>query len=88
MACQVRVASPLRSYTSGATSVAATGATVAEVLADLERRHPGMRFRMVDEQGRIRVHIRIFVNTREAKALSEPVVAGDEVHLICALSGG
>ena len=56
----VNVASPLRSYTQGAQSVAAKGATVAQVLADLERRYPGMRFRMIDEQGRIRQHIRIF----------------------------
>jgi molybdopterin synthase sulfur carrier subunit len=84
----VRVASPLRMYTRGAGTVQARGGTVAEVLADLERRFPGMCFRMIDEQGRIREHIRIFVNTLEARELSAPVAARDEVHLICALSGG
>jgi molybdopterin converting factor small subunit len=84
----VNVASPLRSYTQGAQSVAAAGATVAEVLADLERRYPGMRFRMVDEQGRIRQHIRIFVNTRGIEDLTARVEGDDVVHLICALSGG
>jgi molybdopterin converting factor small subunit len=58
------------------------------VLADLERRFPGMRFRMIDEQDCIRRHIRLFVNTTEVKVLSDPVRNGDEVHLICALSGG
>lgn len=88
MSCTVQVASPLRSYTAGAADVPAQGATLSEVLADLERRFPGMRFRMIDEQGRIRRHIRIFVNTREATQLSEQVSDGDRVHLICALSGG
>lgn len=84
----VRVASPLRSYTAGAAEVRAAGATIAELLADLERDHPGMRFRMIDEQDRIRPHIRIFVNQREVRTLDEPLRARDEVHLICALSGG
>jgi molybdopterin converting factor small subunit len=84
----VRVASPLRDYTKGAAQVRASGATVAALLADLERAHPGMRFRMIDEQDRIRPHIRIFLNQREVQSLDEPVAARDEVHLICALSGG
>lgn len=88
MNCTVRVASPLRSYTQGAASVPASGSNLSEVLADLERRFPGMRFRMIDEQHRIRPHIRLFVNTQAATDLSAPVANGDEVHLICALSGG
>lgn len=84
----VNVASPLRSYTSGAPTVSAKGKTVEEVLADLERRFPGMRFRMIDEQGRIRQHIRIFVNTQGVGDLSANVASTDVVHLICALSGG
>jgi sulfur-carrier protein len=88
MACTVRIASPLRSYTDGVSSVSANGDSVREVLADLERRFPGMRFRMIDEQDCIRRHIRLFVNTTEVKVLSDPVRNGDEVHLICALSGG
>ncbi|HEX7011154.1 MAG TPA: MoaD/ThiS family protein [Steroidobacteraceae bacterium] len=85
---QVNVASPLRSYTHGASSISAQGGTVEEILADLERRFPGMRFRMIDEQDRIRQHIRIFVNTNAVSDLSEPVSERDVVHLICALSGG
>jgi sulfur-carrier protein len=88
MPIAVKIASPLRSYTSGAASVDATGSTVSEVLADLDRRFPGIRFRMIDEQNRIRQHIRLFVNTDAAKTLNEPVRDGDTVHLICALSGG
>jgi sulfur-carrier protein len=88
MSCAVKVASPLRSYTNGAAIVSADGVSVAEVLADLEHRFPGMRFRMIDEQNRIRQHIRIFVNTNEVKMLDAGVHGGDTVHLICALSGG
>lgn len=88
MACRVHVASPLRSYTAGAAHVEGRGASVAEILGDLERRYRGIRFRIIDEQERIRPHVRIFVNDREAAGLGDAVRDGDEVHLICALSGG
>lgn len=84
----VNIASPLRSYTQGAARIDASGANVEQVLADLERRFPGIRFRMIDEQGHIRQHIRIFVNTNGVHDLSAPVASSDAVHLICALSGG
>jgi sulfur-carrier protein len=84
----VNIASPLRSYTQGASVVSVEGATVAEVLLDLEHRYPGMRFRMIDEQERIRQHIRIYVNTEAVNNLSTGVAGSDVVHLICALSGG
>jgi sulfur-carrier protein len=88
MSCTVRIASPLHSYTAGAATVAAGGSTLAEVLGDLERRFPGIRFRMIDEQSRIRPHLRLFVNSDEARDLSARVRGGDTVHVICALSGG
>ena len=88
MTCSVHVASPLRDYTHGAAIVRAEGGTLAEVLADLDRCYPGMRFRMLDEQLRIRPHIRIFVATREARNLKQPVFPEESVHLLCALSGG
>lgn len=84
----VRVASPLRSYTGGAAEVAAQGASVAELLADLDCRFPGMRFRMVDEQGRIRPHVRLYVDAQEVTSLTAPVGERAVLHLICALSGG
>ena len=87
-ACTVRVASPLRSYTAGAATLTVRGRTLAEVLHSLEQRCPGIRFRMIDEQDRIRPHMRLFVNSSEARELSADVADGDTVHLICALSGG
>jgi len=83
-----RVASPLRSYTDGRAIVEAEGETVREALADLDRRYPGMRFRMIDEQDRIRPHIRLYVNTDAVERLDHRIGRDDTLHLICALSGG
>jgi sulfur-carrier protein len=88
MARPVHIGSPLRSYTNGASCVAADGDTLQDLLADMERRYVGMRFRMIDEQNRIRPHIRIFINSREAQTLAEAIEHDAEVHLLCALSGG
>ena len=85
---RVGIPSPLRSYTSGLDEVQARGATLAGLLADLEQRFPGIRFRMIDEQGRIRVHIRLFVNSELARDLGCGLSDGDDVQILCALSGG
>jgi len=84
----VRIPSPLRSYTAGAAQTYASGDTLTELLADLDSAHPGMCFRIIDEQQRIRPHIRLFINTREVSSLGAKLAARDEVHVICALSGG
>ena len=84
----VAVPSQLRDYTGGHAQVEARGATLAELLADLERRYPGMRFRMIDEQDRIRRHIKIFVNQEQARDLGAALDANDEVVIVGALSGG
>jgi molybdopterin synthase sulfur carrier subunit len=86
--CIVRVASPLRSYTANAELVEGRGASLREVLANLDADYPGMRFRMIDEQDAIRPHIRLFVNKNEVLQIDYPVADGDTVHLIAALSGG
>jgi len=85
---KVVLPSPLVSYTAGRREVQATGSTVAEVLADLDRQFPGIRFRMIDEQDAIRQHIRIFVNREPALGLAVGLVPTDEVLVIAALSGG
>jgi molybdopterin synthase sulfur carrier subunit len=85
---KVFIPTPLRSYTGDRSEVEASGATIAEVLADLDRRYPGIRFRMIDEQDAVRRHIRIWVNKDEARALDVPVRPTDEVIIFQALSGG
>jgi molybdopterin converting factor small subunit len=84
---KVLIPSALRSYTERS-EAQASGATLAELVADLDRRYAGIRFRMIDEQDRIRPHIRIFVNGRQVRELSQPLRATDEVAIVQALSGG
>jgi len=84
---KVLIPGALRSYTEGS-ETEASGATLTAVLADLERRYEGIRFRMIDEQDRIRPHIRIFVNGRQVRDLSQPLDAADEIVIVQALSGG
>jgi molybdopterin converting factor small subunit len=85
---KVWIPQPLLSYTGEQTQVEADGATVAELLADLDRRHPGIRFRMIDEQDRLRAHMKIFVNRQQVSGLDAALVDADEVHIFQALSGG
>jgi molybdopterin converting factor small subunit len=85
---RVLVPSPLRSYTNGRPEVEGSGATLAELIESLNAAFPGIRFRMVDEQERIRQHIRIFVNREQARELNHRLADGDEVQILCALSGG
>ena len=85
---KVVLPSPLASYTANRREVDAHGATLAELLDDLDRRFPGIRFRMIDEQDAIRPHIRIFVNRELAPSLATALGAGDEVLVVAALSGG
>lgn len=85
---KVLIPDPLRSYTRQAREVSADGGTLAELVADLDRRYPGIRFRMIDEQDAIRRHIRIFVNGDEVRTLETPLDPADEVFIVQALSGG
>ena len=84
----VLIPSQLRDYTGGRAHVEARGATLAELLVDLERRFPGIRFRMIDEQDTVRRHIKIFVNQEQARDLGATLAANDEVTIVGALSGG
>jgi molybdopterin converting factor small subunit len=84
----VHIPSALRSYTKEKSDVEVEGATVAEILSTLDRRYPGLRFRIITEQDTIRPHIRIFVNETQAQTLGTPLGPGDEIYIVCALSGG
>jgi sulfur-carrier protein len=85
---KVLIPSPLRSYCAGKSEVEAGGANLSELLADLDRRYPGIRFRMIDEQDGIRKHMRVFVNSDEVRTLDVGLGASDEVMIVQALSGG
>ncbi len=85
---KVYIPTPLRSYTNKKSVVEAEGTTLAELLVDLDHRYPGIRFRIVDEQDRIREHLKFFVNQSVAPDLAAPLGPQDEVRIITAISGG
>jgi len=84
---RVSIPTPLLSYTQEP-HVNADGATVAELLHDLDRRYPGIRFRMIDEQDEIRPHVKIFINRERIADLDARLTADDDVQILQALSGG
>ncbi|MBL8519448.1 MAG: MoaD/ThiS family protein [Betaproteobacteria bacterium] len=85
---KVTLPTPLIEYTSGNRHVEAGGRTLSELLDDLDRQYPGIRFRMVDEQGQVRPHMRFFVNRELQRTIDVPLKAGDAVLVVAALSGG
>src|SRR6266550_721176 len=86
-AMKVLIPAPLHSYTGGR-EVDADGTTIAELLADLDRLYPGLRFRMIDEQDRMRAHIRFFVNGEQTFDMARTLSPTDSVQIVQALSGG
>jgi sulfur-carrier protein len=91
MSVHVRIPTPLRRFTGGAEEVSADGATVAALVEDLERSHPGLKERICDEGGKVRRFVNIFVNGDDIRFLNnlETVIkAGDEVSIVPAIAGG
>ncbi len=84
---RVLIPSALQSYT-GAPLVDGAGETLGAVIDGLESRFPGLRFRIVDEQDRIRPHLRVFVNGRPLFDLNAPLPPTEQVNFVLALSGG
>jgi sulfur-carrier protein len=85
---KVRIASPLRSYTGGQATVDARGDTAAAVIEDLDRQFAGIRFRIVDEQSRLRPHVRVWADAERVRDLDDSVEGVDELTIMQALSGG
>jgi molybdopterin converting factor small subunit len=83
----VLIPSALQSYTK-ANYVEASGESLSALLADLERQFPGIRFRIIDEQDRIRPHMRFFINGEQIFDLQHQLHKDDDVCLVQALSGG
>jgi sulfur-carrier protein len=88
MSVRVVVPSQLRGYTSGLAEVDAAGETLDAVLVDLNRQFPGFRFRIIDEQDRVRRHIVLFVGEERQDDLQAPIPPGAAVQIVGALSGG
>jgi len=84
----VLIPSALRSYTAEQGEVEAAGKTVAQALSSLDRKFPGLRFRIVDEHDKLRQHIKLYVNEELTDDLGHGLGRNDKLHIICALSGG
>ncbi|MBL8522431.1 MAG: MoaD/ThiS family protein [Betaproteobacteria bacterium] len=85
---KVMLPTPLVDYTGGQREVSAQGGTVDELLRDLDRQYPGIRFRMINEQDRFRPHIRLFVNAELERTIGASLKADDDILIVAALSGG
>lgn len=91
MAVIVRLPGSLRDAIGGENKISATGATLDEVFADIERRYPGFRSRVVDERGRLVTYVNVYIGEEDARAkggLVAPVPADSEVMVIPAMAGG
>jgi sulfur-carrier protein len=84
---KVLIPGALQSYT-GASHVQAEGASLDAMFDDLDRRYPGLRFRVVDEQGQLRPNMRLFVNGLGTRDMAHALKADDFVAVVLALSGG
>lgn len=87
----VRIPTPLRKITKGLEEVAATGATIGDVLADLERNYPGIKDRLCDDKGQVRRFVNIFANDEDIRFLQNletPVKDADEISIVPAIAGG
>ena len=87
-AVRIRIASLLHSYTGGLKLIEVEAGTVGEAIAALDRRFPGLAFRVIDEQGQIRPHMNIFLGEDKVSDLASPVTRGSEIYIVGALSGG
>jgi MoaD family protein len=87
----VRIPTPLRKLTEGKEEVAAAGATIAELIADLEKNYPGIKARICDDKGDVRRFVNIFANEEDIRFLQNletPVKDSDEISIVPAIAGG
>ncbi len=91
MPVTVRIPTILRTYTGGASEVAADGGTLAEILDDLEAHHPGIKARILDETGALRRFVNVYVGNDDVRfldGLQTPTPDGTSISVIPAVAGG
>ena len=91
MPVTVRLPGTLRDAVGGETKIQAAGSTLAELFADIDRRHPGFRARVLDDRGAIRSYVNVYVGDVDARSsggLDTAVLDGSEVMVIPAMAGG
>jgi molybdopterin synthase sulfur carrier subunit len=91
MAIEVSIPTPLRGLTDGRDVVGAEGATIGELIDDLDRSYPGIKARIVDDAGRLRRFVNVYLNGEDVRFLQDKataVGANDEVSIVPAIAGG
>jgi len=91
MSVRVRIPTILRTYTGGDSEVSANGANLAEVLDDLDATYAGIKGRILDEDGKLRRFVNVYVNNDDVRFeqdLATPTPDGAEVSVIPAVAGG
>ena len=87
----VRIPTPLRKLTKNQEEVSASGKTIGEVLADLEKNFPGIKERICEDSGQVRRFVNIFANDEDIRFLQNletPVKESDEISIVPAIAGG
>lgn len=87
----IRIPPPLRRYTGGKEEVPGSGNTVLALIADLETRHAGLRERLLDEEGRLRKFVNVFVNDEDCRFLKDldtEIKEGETISIVPAIAGG
>jgi len=85
---RIRIAALLHSYTNGMKIIEVEASTLGEAIAELDRRFPGITFRIVDEQNQIRPHMNVFLGEQSVRDLATPITGTAEIYIVGALSGG
>jgi len=91
MPVEVRIPTPLRKLTGGADTVPVEGSSIAELLDDLEKNHPGLKARICEDDGSVRRFVNVYVNGDDIRFLdnlASAVKDGDEVSIVPAIAGG
>ncbi len=91
MAIEVRIPTILRSFTGGSKSVEGAGGSLADLLTDLDARHPGLRGRLITTDGTLHKFVNVYVNDEDVRftgALDTKLSDGDSVTILPAVAGG
>ncbi len=91
MSVKIRIPTPLQKLTNNQGEIKASGTSIKDVLADLERQYPGMKSRLYDEKGSLRRFINFYVNNEDIRFLkgeTTPIKDGDEISIVPAIAGG
>ena len=91
MPIKVRVPTPLRRFTAGVDEVTASGDSIRAIITDLERNHPGISERLMDDKGELRRFVNIYLNGDDIRFLNQlnsTVKDGDDISIVPAIAGG